>query len=213
MADFVETMADTGIEIGDVIMVGSNATRVMSKWGTVMDKVWKMASQPEFLTIADKTGKVLFDQPMPKDFDGFPNIYTNRTKLQNLMYDYACSLGVEFTLGARITEYFETSTSAGIIYGGERISADLVIAADSVHTKARVFITGSTQKAQKSGFAVYRSWFSLDRLRDHPLTNPIATSPKDLFKIFIAKDTHAIITTNVRLQSVTCFATHKVSYA
>ena len=192
-------------------MVGSNATRFLSTWGDIMEKLWSIASQPDSMKIQDQHGKLLLDQPLPKDFGGFPNIYTSRTRLQNMLYDYALSLGVDFTFDARIVDYFEEGSSAGIISRGERHTADFVIAADGVHSQGRAFVTGSSDKAQKSGFAVYRSWFGLDRLRDHPLTKSIADSGKDEFAIWIAEDTHAILTTNVKLQSCTCFATHKVS--
>ena len=45
-----------------------------------MDEIWKAAAQPEFLKMHDKHGKCLLEQPLPKDFDGFPNIYTNGMK-------------------------------------------------------------------------------------------------------------------------------------
>ncbi|KAF2186194.1 FAD/NAD(P)-binding domain-containing protein [Zopfia rhizophila CBS 207.26] len=196
---------------GDVIMVGSNATRILSKWGNVMDELWKMASQPESMKIQDKNGKVLLDQPLPKDFGGFPNIYTSRTRLQNLLYECAISLGIHFTFNALIADYFEDESSAGIFFGGEKYVANFVIVADGVHSKGRAFVTGSGDKAKKSGFAVYRSWFGLENLRSHPLTRSIAESDKDQFAIWIAEDTHTILTTNVRLQSCTCFATHKDS--
>jgi len=125
------------------------------------------------------------------------------------MYQYALSLGVEFTFNARVSEYFEEDGCAGIINVGQKHTADFVIAADGVHSKGRAYVTGIADKAKKSGFAVYRSWFSLDRLAGHPLTAYMAESKKDLFAIWIAEDTHAILTTNVNLQTCTCFATHK----
>jgi len=191
-------------------MVGSNATRIFSKWGNIMDELWKIASQPDSMKIQDKHGKLLLDQPLPKEFDGFPNIYTSRTRLQNLLYEYAVSMGVVFNFNATISEYFEDDGSAGIITGNSKHSADFVVVADGVHSKGRAFVTGFAEKATKSGFAVYRSWFSLRNLLKNLLTKPYAESDKDQFAIWIAEDTHAILTTNVKLQTCTCFVTHKV---
>lgn len=176
-----------------------------------MEELWKIASQPDSMKIQDKYGKILLDQPLPKDFDGFPNIYTNRTRLQNLLYQYATSIGITFHFDAAVSEYFEDGISAGIVLAGLKYLADFVVVADGVHSKGRVFVTGSAEKATKSGFAVYRSWFPLENLRQHPLTKSFAESGKDQFAIWIAEDTHAILTTNVKLQTCTCFATHKVS--
>lgn len=182
----------------------------MRNWGTILDGVSKIAAQPEILAIKDQHGKNLLNQPLPPDYEGYPNIFTNRGRMQLLMYEYAVSLGVEFTFGARISEFFEDGKSAGIVLERQKHVADLVIGADGVHSKARAFVTQKQEKAQKSGFAVYRSWFSLDRLLGNPQTEWIAKSDKDLMMIWIGENTHAIITTNAKMGSTTCFATHEV---
>lgn len=209
---FEGVISEINNSLGDVIMVGSNATRIIASWDTkLMDEIWKMSAQPEALRIQDKHGKVLLNQPLPKMYDGFPNIYTNRTRLQNMLYDHAVSLGVDFNFGVRVTDYFEDDDSAGISINGIKHTADAVLVADGVHSKGRHFVTGVQDKALKSGFAVYRSWFPLDRLNDHELTKGIAQSNQDQFAIWIAEDIHAILTTNVKLGTCTCFATHKVT--
>ncbi|EXJ76282.1 uncharacterized protein A1O5_00790 [Cladophialophora psammophila CBS 110553] len=194
---------------GDVIMIGSNATCIIEHWGPVLDELVKIASQPPVMSIQDKSGKVLLDQHLPAEFRGHPNVFTNRGRAQQLMYDYAVSLGVEILLGSPVIEVFEDDSSAGVVVGSNKYAADAVIAADGVHSKARNFITGQSERPKKSGFAVYRSWFPLQNLKSDPVTAPIAESPTPLFKIWIAEDTHAILTTNVKLQAATCFVTHK----
>jgi len=191
-------------------MLGSNAARVISQWPGMLDQVRNVSSLPTSLKICDKSGKLLVEQPLPLEFDGFPNSYANRTRVQNYLYDYAREIGVNFTFDARITEYFEEEGRAGIVYNRERISADMVVAADSVHSRGRAYVTGTPEKAQKSGFAVYRSWFSLDRLKDHPLTKDIADAEEDQYRVWIGENTHAILTTNKNLQAATVFCTHKV---
>lgn len=73
----------------------------------------------------------------------------------------------------------------------------------------RKHVTSFGDRPKKSGFAVYRSWFPLDALADDPVTADSAKSEKAFFKIWIAEDTHAILTTNPTLQSATFFVTHK----
>lgn len=184
----------------------------MDNWGSVLDEIMEIGAQPETLVIKDQHGKVLLHQPLPKDYDGSPNIYSNRGRTQLLMYQYAVSLGVEFIFDARISEFFENEFSAGIVLEGKKYVADLVIGADGVHSKARAFVTGREEKAQKSGFAVYRSWFQLKRLIGNPQTEWIAKSDQDLIMVWIGDNTHSIVTTNVKMQSITCFATHKVCW-
>lgn len=199
--------------IGDVIMLGSNASRVISHWPGMLDKVREVSSLPASLAIKNKNGKVLVNQLLPAEFDGFPNSYANRTKVQNHLYDYAVEIGVKFIFNARITEYFEDNDRAGISHNGQQIWADFVAAADSVHSRGRAYVTGKPERAQKSGFAVYRSWFDLNRLKDHPLTRPLADAEGDQYAVWIGENTHAIFTTNKNLQAATVFCTHKVCMA
>lgn len=191
-------------------MMGSNATVIMKRWGDTLTELLKGASQPEKMTIADKSGKVLLNQELEADFGGNPNLYTSRALTQELMYNHAVSLGVKVVFDARVTEVFETDSSAGAFASGTKYEGDLVVAADGVHSKARAMVTGIADRPQQSGFAVFRSWFPLQQLKNNPRTQFIADSDEPFFNIWIAEDTHAILTTNLKLQRATCFVTHKV---
>jgi 2-polyprenyl-6-methoxyphenol hydroxylase-like FAD-dependent oxidoreductase len=156
-------------------------------------------------------GEVLVDQVLPAEYNGYPNLYCNRGGVQRIMYDYAISIGVEVTFGARITKVSEDATSAWIYLGDQKVVADLVVVADGVHSKSRAYVTGAVEKPKASGFAVYRSWFSMDRLKDDPLLQHIVNSDKDQFLVWLGLNTHGMVVTNVKLQTVVCFLTHKVS--
>lgn len=157
-------------------------------------------------------GDKILDAPLPAEFSGFPILYCSRGETQNIFYDYAVSIGVKFRLGIRVSNYFEEDNCSGIIVGDERIEADGVIAADGIHSLARTFLTGKPQKPQTSGFAIYRAWFNLDSLADDPITKFLADSRRDEFHVWLGKDTHAIVLTNVALRALVCFVTHKVSF-
>lgn len=184
---------------------------MLEHWGDILEDIKKTSVSPTVLTIMKKDGKVLLDQNLPTEYDGCPMSYGNRGRIQLKLYEYAKSLGVEVTLGASVTEVFETAKTAGCYIGDERIEADILIGADGVHSKSRYHVTGISDRPKKSGFAVYRSWFPLARLADDPITEYIAKSDTPLYQIWIEQDTHAILTTNPALKSATCFVTHKAS--
>jgi flavin-dependent dehydrogenase len=163
------------------------------------------------LRCQNEHGEVLIDQDLPEEYNGFPNLYCNRGGVQRIMYDYAISIGVEVTFGARITKVIEDATSASIFVGDQKVVADVVIVADGVHSKNREYVTGVVEKPKASGFAVYRSWFSMNELKGEPLLQEIVNSDKDQFLVWIGLNTHGIVTTNVKLQTIVCFYTHKVS--
>ncbi|KAG8158508.1 hypothetical protein KVR01_011630 [Diaporthe batatas] len=147
---------------GDVIQIGANATRLMESWGNVLEDVKNTSTTPETLDIMNKGGKVLLKQNLHKEYDGYPNAYGKRALIQAKLYEYAMSLGVEVRLGSPAVDVFETGDFAGCSVAGQTFQADLLIAADGVHSKTRKHVTGFGDRPKKSGFAVYRSWFPLD---------------------------------------------------
>ncbi|EXJ71844.1 uncharacterized protein A1O5_04345 [Cladophialophora psammophila CBS 110553] len=196
---------------GDVIMMGSNATVLLKRWGNVLPEIMKASSLPSHMNLITKEGKLILAQKLPSEFHGNPNVYTARGGAQAVFYEYAKSLGVDVVFGARVSEIYETADAAGIVANGVKHEADCIVAADGVHSKARGFVTGIPDRPKKSGFAVYRSWFPMSRLLENPLTKPLAESENPIFKIWISEDIHAICTTNPSLQRATCFVTHKAN--
>lgn len=196
--------------LGDLIMLSSNATRVMKTWGDTLKQLPSISAQPARMEIQDQHGKHLLTHEMNLEFGGYPTFWASRVHMARLMYDFAVSLGVEFIFGKRITKYWEGESGAGVYIGDEKLSADLVVAADGMHSKARLFVTGVEDRAQKSGYAVYRCRFPIDALRNDPVTRDLATSGKDTMHMWLGQDVHSIVITDNNLQSVTTYITHKV---
>lgn len=163
------------------------------------------------MSLRDRLGKVLLTAPLPSEFGGFPVLFSNRGFIQKHIYEHALSIGVKFRFNSLVQDYFEDETGAGVVIGDERLRADGVIACDGIHSMARKYITGIQQKARTSGFAIYRSWFPLDRLADNPLTKRFAESSVDEFIVWIGPDTHVILSTTVSVKGAVFFVTHRVS--
>lgn len=193
---------------GDVIMMGPNATMIFRKWGSCLAELLKGAAQPKHMVIAKKDGKVLLDSEPMQHFDGNPSCYTSRGRTQQIMYEYAVSLGVEIIFDARVTNVSEQGATASVTTADQTYEGDLVIAADGVHSRARGIVLGVSDRPKKSGFAVYRSWFPFEVLRQNPKTKHLADG-EAVFQMWISEDKHAILTTNPNLQMATCFVTHK----
>ncbi|KAJ9503147.1 hypothetical protein LTR99_006984 [Exophiala xenobiotica] len=199
-------------EQGDTIQMPSNVTKTLSKWGNVLEKVAEDSARPSFLECQDSQGRLLYKQPLPLDFDGFPILYPSRGRAHKLMYDYAVSIGVQVRFGVRISQFFEDENEAGVYAGDERITADAVIAADGVHSKARSLIIKNPENSRSSGFAAYRCWFPVEALPKTPLLDDIINAKKDRYWVWIGPDVHALVMTNVKMQWLACFCTHKDTY-
>jgi 2-polyprenyl-6-methoxyphenol hydroxylase-like FAD-dependent oxidoreductase len=126
------------------------------------------------------------------------------------MYDYAVSIGVQVRFGVRISQFFEDENEAGVYAGDERITADAVIAADGVHSRARSLIIKNPENSRSSGFAAYRCWFPVEALPKTPLLDDVINAKKDRYWVWIGPDVHALVMTNVKMQWLACFCTHKV---
>lgn len=193
-----------------MIQIGSNATRVMSRWGNVVKDIQALSAQPPTMTMFNTEGKELLCVPLPKEFDGHPVLFSNRGYIQKTIYEYACSIGVKFHFNSRIRSYSETAESATVSIGDGGICADGIIACDGIHSAARKYITGAQQMARTSGFAVYRSWFPLDRLANNPITKRFTESKDDEFYVWIGPYIHVILFTTIAVRGAVVFVTHKV---
>jgi 2-polyprenyl-6-methoxyphenol hydroxylase-like FAD-dependent oxidoreductase len=183
---------------------------VMEPWGKVLDEVTRSGALLDNMTIMNKEGKVLLEQSLQPVYKGYPNTCAKRGQVQRSLLDYAISLGVEVNLGAPVVEVFESDVSAGVRIGDKLHEADCVVAGDGVRSKARAFVTGVADRPKKSGYAIYRTWFPLDVLRGDSILEGIPTCERAICKVWIAPESHALLTTNLNMQAATFFLTHKV---
>lgn len=195
---------------GDVIQIGSSATRVISKWGNTLEGVESYSSRPKSMTIYNSSGEMVYDSPILEDFDGFPILFSHRSSVQKCFYEHGLSIGVSVRLNTRVSEYFEDDDSAGVIVGNEKIRADAVIVCDGIHSYGRRHVTGAQKMARTSGFAVYRSWFPLERLAHNPLTKHLAESKEEQMLTWVGRDTHTNLAVLPKPQGAVVFVTHKV---
>ncbi|KAJ6038255.1 MAK1-like monooxygenase [Penicillium canescens] len=158
---------------GDCIGIGTNAARVVSKWGTngqVHRQLEAQVSHVRAVDIHDHTGAFIVTNEMSgfRKGDGY---FLNRCDLANILYKHTQELGIEVKFSARVSEYFETHESAGVIVNGQRMSADCVIASDGVHSKARGFVTDMDPSPVSSGYAAFRAYFDADEITSDPEAN------------------------------------------
>ncbi|CVL13519.1 related to maackiain detoxification protein 1 [Fusarium proliferatum] len=194
---------------GDTLQLTSYSTRLMSRWGDVLQQAIDVAPVYPSMTYLNWKGEPILEAPMPPTIGGFPVLFPSRGLVQQLIYKYAVEIGVKFRFGYRVTEFIEEDDSAGVYVGGELLKADAVIGADGVHSKARQFVTGKTDAPRTSGGAVYRAYFDLDLLADDPLTKHLVEADKDLFLLWVGASIHIIVQTNRKLRKCTCLFTHR----
>ncbi|KAH7155948.1 FAD binding domain-containing protein [Dactylonectria macrodidyma] len=205
--------------IGDSIAVPSNAANVVRKWanGAVDERLSKVVTYCEIMEMHNSKGELIINSNLggysggKGKGHGYP---AHRGDLAMAFYDHAKDLGVEFMLGHRVLEYFEDENEAGVVIDGQKITADCVIGADGIHSKARGAITGTNPAPHSSGYAMYRAWFDADEVAADPETRWIMEGShiNDISKLYFSTDLHLMLGTAKRGKEIFWMCTHKDTY-
>ncbi|EPQ61262.1 FAD/NAD P-binding domain-containing protein [Gloeophyllum trabeum ATCC 11539] len=195
--------------LGDIISFGSNVGRIFERWG-LHDKFWPVCTHVDKLTLHNSQGDILVEQKMENPLYGAYSYNGHRGDLHSMLFDYAQSLGIEIRLGQDVSEYWETDSEAGVISNGERISADAVVGADGVRSRARKLVLGYEDKPKSSGYAIYRAWFDCEEqgVDKDPLTKFMCENG-DTFHGWIGPDVHFLVNTSGGGRKMSSVITHK----
>ncbi|ORY68913.1 uncharacterized protein BCR38DRAFT_482385 [Pseudomassariella vexata] len=156
--------------LGDIISFAPNSSRIFQRWPGVAEKLEPRALRPDGMTIKSWLGETLYKQMWSREeeewgirFDG------HRGEFHEIVFQHALELGIEVRLGAKVDDYFEDESGAGVLLeGGEQVKGDVVLAAEGVRSKGRTTVLGYEDKPKASGYAVYRTWFGTEELLKEP---------------------------------------------
>lgn len=105
---------------------------------------------------------------------------------ENVLIRYECS----------VARYWETEDEGGVeLTNGETIMADMVVAADGIHSKSWMLVSGEEPAIYPSGLAMFRAAFPIE----HAMANPILrekwrpTTTEDKMGFFLAQGSFGII--------------------
>ncbi|RYP78558.1 hypothetical protein DL771_000511 [Monosporascus sp. 5C6A] len=188
-------------ELGDIISFGPNAGRIFYRWsdGEIARRMRALSIDLRkygFNIHKYDTGEIVVNQPTPEYAVDAPNFNGHRGELHAIVFHYARDeLGIPIHLGHKIETYFEDEGQSGIVLeSGEKVAADVVLAADGVRSKARKSVLGYEDKPKSSGYAVWRAWFSnKDMLADAETAH--FCNNGDTFNGWIGPDMHFLFST------------------
>jgi 2-polyprenyl-6-methoxyphenol hydroxylase-like FAD-dependent oxidoreductase len=191
--------------LGDIISFGANAGRIFRRWfipGTNGERIsdrfdpLSIKLQNYGFNIHKYTGELVMNQKSPPRNHEAPVFNGHRGEFHSVLFNYVTDdLKILIRLGCRITKYFENESEAGITLDtGEDITADVVIAADGVRSKARELVLGYVDKPKSSGYAVFRAWFTNEDMIKDPETKHFCENG-DTFNGWIGPDVHFLFST------------------
>ena len=196
--------------LGDIISFGSNAGRIFHQWPGVEEKLDPICHNSKFLRFNTYNGEHVFDQYWDEEKVYGKRYNGHRGEIHEILFNYAKEVGVEIRLGQRVTEYFETDHEAGVICNGEKIVADVILAADGVRSTARTIVLGFEDRPKSSGYAIYRAWMSSEELAKNPLTKDLVIHG-DSHTGWLGPDIHFLAAAITETKSFSWVCTHTVS--
>ncbi|KAK1037342.1 hypothetical protein LTR33_016233, partial [Friedmanniomyces endolithicus] len=190
--------------LGDIISFGANAGRVFRRWHTssgdrISDRLRPLSidlSSYGFNIHKFDTGEIVLNSKNPPADPEAPVFNGHRGEFHSILFHYVKDeLCIPVRLGCRIQKYFETESEAGIeLETGEKVTADVVIGADGVRSKARELVLGYVDKPKSSGYAVYRAWYSNTEMMADPETRQFCENG-DTFNGWIGPEVHFLFST------------------
>ncbi|KAH7408522.1 hypothetical protein DE146DRAFT_377865 [Phaeosphaeria sp. MPI-PUGE-AT-0046c] len=179
------------IRYGDIISFDPNGACNFERWPGVIEAMQKVARQTTWLDLYSWKGEFVTRQSFEKEKVWGPRINGHRGELYSIIHKHAVDRGIEIRMGQRVTDYFENEERAGVMMDGEVMCADVVIAAEGVRSRGRKIVLGYEDKPKSSGYAVYRSWFSGDAIKDNPMLKHLVDG--DSHSGFIGPDLHFLV--------------------
>jgi 2-polyprenyl-6-methoxyphenol hydroxylase-like FAD-dependent oxidoreductase len=176
---------------GDIISFDPNGARNFERWPGVIEEMQKVARKTTWLDLYHWKDEFVTRQSFEGEKSWGPRINGHRGELYGIIYKHAVDQGIEIRWGQRVTDYFEDGGKAGVTVNGENMFADVVIAAEGVRSRGRRIVLGFDDKPKSSGYAVYRSWFSGDAIKDNPMLKHLVDG--DSHSGFIGPDLHFLV--------------------
>jgi hypothetical protein len=140
--------------IGDFVSIGRSATKVFKHWPLLLADY--DANSCEVDAIWRKHSGELIDGPRPLKWSVGRCVI--RKQLQRMLEEAVGRQKIPIKFNTKATSYFEDGDRAGVVLEtGERLTADLVVACDGVHSRSWQIVNGKKHNIVDSGHAVYRS--------------------------------------------------------
>ncbi|KAJ4396736.1 hypothetical protein N0V93_000957 [Gnomoniopsis smithogilvyi] len=193
--------------LGDIISFGQNASRIFAKWPGVMEQFEPIIHKANAFHYHDWEGKYATTQSFSDEEDWGRRVNGHRAELHRILFEHAQERGIAIRLGQKVTNYFEDQNEAGVVSNGDKYTADVVLAAEGVKSAGRKIVLGFDDQPKPSGYAVYRAWFSTDKLKQNPVTRHLVQG--DTHNGWIGQDIHFLAAAIKDGKEISWVCTHR----
>lgn len=153
-------------EVGAGLQIAPNCTRILDEYG-LLDSVRQLGVLPAAMVMRDALEGTELTRLDLRDLHrryGSPYIVIHRSDLHRILLQACQERGVDLRTRQRVVDYRNTATGAQVmVEGGDRQEADLVIAADGLHSVARAQFVNDAPV--NSSYVAYRAAIPIDQAR------------------------------------------------
>ena len=183
-------------EVGAGIQVLPNSARVLFSWG-LKEALEPHATWPRKCNFISWKGRHLSAMDYhayAKGADG-PFMDFHRANLHRCLLDRAVELGAELMTSARVqdVEYEggdEAAEATVVLADGRRMTADLVVGADGIHSRLREVLVGHADPPELTGDLAYRLLLPTAAMLEDPALRPLVEDPQ--VNYWVGPDAHAV---------------------
>ena len=180
-------------EVGAAVSISPDAVRILESLGIDLKAAgcvpWKALNVVSATTLQDVM------PPRPVDGEaqyGAPLYSAHRSDIHTALREAAVSkngigLPAELHLSSRVAAY-DAETGAVTLQDGSVHTADLIIAADGVHSKAATYINGYDCPAHGTTNTVIRFMLPSKVILDDPVTAPLLDRGSGQFTTYVTRD-------------------------
>ncbi|KAG7446107.1 monooxygenase [Guyanagaster necrorhizus] len=190
---------------GDIIAIQPSALCTMRKWPGFLDQLFENEFGAD-LHLYKFDGTLIGVFPSLSDYTpttGERATAFSRLEVHRALHKYATSLGISVEHEISVVDYSETADKGfAILADGTKLEADLVIAADGVGGKGWGIVSGKKEQPISSGYAVYRTTFSLEHALKDPVLAKVCEGDGSYTAAYIGFNTHIVVGKN---KNVVCW--------
>ncbi|KAF7197578.1 FAD-dependent monooxygenase fsr3 [Pseudocercospora fuligena] len=194
---------------GDMFTIGASGLRLLDNYpGMLREYDESVSIHNLWMRYCKWTGEQLGDTfPFAKGAKGAEQYkHANRPPMTTalrplfhaMLYHQLERFGIKVQFGMNVRDFYEDAergVGGVVIEDGSKFEADLVIAADGLHSKSRDLIPTTVEDAQPTGRTVFRCAMPLDIIEADPILNEAfgleGEDPR--MQVWLGPETHSVI--------------------
>lgn len=191
---------------GDMFTIGRSGRLFLDHYPAMKREFTEISIHDGWMRYRKHTGEAIGDAlPFSKlvggqkmSADDQPMVTQLRPLFHQMLYRQIKRFGIKIQYEQQVVEYYEDeerSVGGVVLKNGERMEADLVIAADGLGSKSQHLVLGGESKGKPSGRSIFRAAWPLEMAEKDPVVKEyfgLKDGKYPMMQGWLGPDTHAM---------------------